>query len=214
MDGVAKVKTVFFDRRAVIDRIGKANAQVMAKAGSFVRRTAKGSIRYTKTAVSKPGEPPRAHRGKSGNSPLRELIFFAFDDATNSLVIGPTPFRGAAIAPRTLELGGSVSPYRNPLRTIRKIGNGGEIRIDGPAGKGRGKNQKDRFSTKKNRFGRVVTYARLNTQAQVERANRLQRELYGPFTIGPTSIAPRPYMGPALEENLPKLPMLWANSVR
>jgi hypothetical protein len=135
---------------------------------------------------------------------LREQIFFAFDQQSRSLVVGPTPFRGAAVVPRALELGGSTAGHKNPLRRMRRVGDGGEIRIGGIAGK----------TTKKNRFGAMVTYALIRTQAQAERANRLQEELYGPFMIGPTTIAPRPYMGPALTENLPKLPPLWASSVR
>ena len=204
-DGVARMRKVFFDRRAVIDRIGRAKAAVLSKAGAFIRRSAKGKIRYAKS-VSKPGNPPHAHESKKGgkDSPLRELIFFAYDDRTNSVVIGPTPFRGTAIVPRVLELGGSAPGHKNPLRRIRNVGDGGEIRIDGPGGR----------TTKKNRFGAMVTYTKLRTQAQADRANQLQELLYGPLVIGPVSIAARPYMGPALQENLPMLPPLFANSVR
>jgi len=199
----AQVKNVFFDRQVVIDRIGKARAAVLSKAGAFIRRTAKGKIRYAKSA-SKPGSPPHAHASKKGgkDSPLRELIFFAYDPQSNSVVVGPTPFHGPAIVPRVLELGGTVSGRKNPLRRNHKIGDGGEIRLDGRPGR----------TTKKNPFGKMVTYVRLQTQAQVDRANRLQEELYGPLEIGPTSIAARPYMGPSLEENLPKLPELWATA--
>ena len=200
----AEVTKLFFDRRTIIDRIGRAKAAVLSKAGAFIRRTAKGKIRYAQS-VSKPGSPPHAHASKKGgkDSPLRELIFFAYDEQTNSVVIGPMPFRGSAIVPRVLELGGTAPGHKNPLRRIRHVGDGGEIRIDGPVGR----------TTKRNRFGAMVTYTRLRTQAQADRANRLQEELYGPLTIGPTSIAARPYMGPALEENRPQLPSLFANSV-
>ncbi len=201
-DGVARIKTVFFDRRAVIDRIGRANAAVLSKAGAFIRRSAKGKIRYARSA-SRPGSPPHGHRGRYGQSPLRELIYFAYDDRTNSVVVGPTPFHGMAIVPRTLELGGTTASRKNPLRRIRKVGDGGEIRIDGPTA----------GTTKKNRFGRLVTYTTLRTHTQADRANQLQEELYGPLLIGPVSIAARPYMGPSLAENLPLLPQLWANSV-
>ena len=34
-DSVAKMKSVFFDRRAVIDAVGRANAAVLAKAGAY-----------------------------------------------------------------------------------------------------------------------------------------------------------------------------------
>jgi hypothetical protein len=200
----AKVTKYFFDRRAVIDRIGRAKAAVLSKAGAYIRRAAKGKIRYAKSP-SKPGNPPHAHQSQKGgkDSPLRELIYFAYDDRTNSVVIGPMPFHGTPIVPRVLELGGTAPGHKNPLRRIRRVGNGGEIRLDGPAGR----------TTKKNRFGAMVTYTKLQTQAQVDRANRLQEVLYGPLEIGPVSIAARPYMGPALQENLPQLPALWAHSV-
>ena len=35
MDNVARIKRVFLDRRAVIERIGRANAATLAKAGAF-----------------------------------------------------------------------------------------------------------------------------------------------------------------------------------
>lgn len=201
---MARVTKMFFDRRAVIDALGRANAMALSKAGAFIRRSAKGSIRYAKSP-SKPGRPPHAHESKKGgkDSPLRELIFFAYDDRTASLVVGPTPFRGPAIAPRVLELGGAAPGRTNPLRRIRRVGDGGEVRIDGRTCR----------TTKKDRFGTMVTYARIRTQAQADHANRLQEELYGPLTIGPVSIAARPHMGPALQRELPKLPQLFANSV-
>ena len=59
-----------------------------------------------------------------------------------------------------------------------------------------------------------MTYAVLTTQAQAERANRLNEELYGPEMIGGRRIEPRPYMGPALRAEMPSLPILWANSIR
>ena len=188
-----------------IEAVGRANAMALSRAGAYIRRSAKGSIRYAKGA-SKPGRPPHAHASKKGgkNSPLRELIFFAYDDRTASLVIGPTPFRGRAIVPRVLELGGTAPGHKNPSRRIRRVGDAGEIRIGGRLSAG----------TKKNRFGKMVTYTVLRTQSQADRANQLQEELYGPLTIGPVSIAARPYMGPALKKELPALPSLFANSVR
>ena len=202
---MARITKTFFDRRAVVEAVGRANAKVLSKAGAFIRRSAKGNIRYSKNP-SKPGQPPHAHKSKKSGkgSPLRELIYFAYDNRTASLVIGPTPFRGPAIVPKVLELGGMAAGHKNPLRRIRRVGDGGEVRVGGSMG----------ATTKRNRFGKMVTYARLQTSAQAERANRLQEELYGPMTVGPVSIAARPYMGPALQKNLSKLPTLWANSVR
>ena len=79
------VKTMFFDRRAVIDAIGRANVKVLSRAGAFIQRRAKSSIRKRKRA-SRPGEPPSSHVGT-----LRNLIYFGFDTGTRSVVVGPTP---------------------------------------------------------------------------------------------------------------------------
>jgi len=180
------VKKMFFDRKAVLEAVGRANAKVLSKAGAFVRRTAKSSIRKRKR-VSRPGEPPSSHVGT-----LRDLIYFGFDAASRSVVIGPTPFRGRAVVPRLLELGGSSGPRKNRRRKTRKLGGAGEIRVDG---------------------SRSV-YAKLRSTAQVQRANQTNEEFFGPETLGPVHIEPRPYMGPALQKELPGLPALWANSVK
>jgi hypothetical protein len=179
-------KSMFFDRKAVIDAIGRANAKVLSKAGAFIRRTAKSSIRKRKRA-SRPGEPPSSHVGT-----LKDLIYFGFDTSTASVVIGPTPFRGRAVVPRLLELGGSSGTRKNRRRKVRKLGATGEIKIKGSK----------------------PVYVRLETPAQVDRANQINEQLYGPETLGPVHIEARPYMGPALMMELPKLPPLWANSVR
>jgi len=61
--------------------------------------------------VSKPGAPPSSHAGH-----LKRLIFFAYDPAVRSVVIGPTPFRGTAEAPPLLEEGGTaLATYSRPV---------------------------------------------------------------------------------------------------
>jgi hypothetical protein len=54
--------------------------------------------------------------------------------------------------------------------------------------------------------------SRIRTSAQAARANQLQAALYGPEKID-VRIAARPYMGPALRREVPKLPPMWAGSV-
>ena len=152
---------------------------------------------------SKPGKPPHVHRGD-----LKRLLFFSYDPATRSVVVGPTPFNGPALVPRTLELGGQSAKHPNKRRRMRRIGGAGEIRIGG----------RPCVSTKsvKNWKNRTVqvTYVKLRTGAQAARANQLNAELYGPDMIGPVDIAARPYMGPALTKTLPELPPMWADAVR
>jgi hypothetical protein len=191
-------KKMFFDRQAVIDAIGRANVVVLSRAGAFIQRRAKSSIRKRKR-VSLPGEPPSSHVGT-----LRNLIYFGFDTGTRSVVVGPTPVGAISVVPPTLEYGGPSVVRKNPRRKHRKVGDGGEIRIGGSWG----------ATTKRNKEGKDVTYVRLTTQAQADRANRLNEELYGPEYVGGRPIAARPYMGPALRAEMPNLPVLWANSIR
>lgn len=188
----------YFDREAVIAKLGPANAAAMSKAGAFLRQTAQRSMRRRKGA-SKPGRPPYAHVGT-----LKRRIQFAFDEATASLVVGPTPIGSVGIVPPTLEFGGDVPRRPNPRRSKRELGGAGEIRIGGRASR----------TTKMNRDGKIVTYAKLATAPQVARSNRLNEELYGPEYIGGGEVKPRPYMGPALKKEMPALPALWAGSVK
>jgi hypothetical protein len=189
---------MFFDREAVIEAVGRAGAKALSKAGAFIQRRAKSSIRKRKKA-SRPGEPPSSHVGT-----LRNRIYFSYDPPMRSVVVGPTPIGAVGVVPPTLEYGGSVPHRRNPRRHRRALGGAGEIRIDGPSSR----------TTKKNREGKLVTYAKLNTGAQVDRANRLNEELYGPEFIAEGRIAARPYMGPALAAEMPNMPALWANSIQ
>jgi hypothetical protein len=208
MNAVLNVKNSFFDRKRVIEAVGRANADALSKGGAFIRRTAKGSIRKAKSPA-KPGRPPHSHIGT-----LKELIFFSYDEATRSVVIGPTPF-GAGTAPRALELGGQVSGRVNRRRRKRVVGGTGEIRFTGSVR--RASSTATARSTRRAKDSLrgpvLVTYAKLTTPAQADRANDLNEELYGPQFLGPAPLAARPYMGPALEKELPKLPPLWANSV-
>ena len=192
------VKSMFFDRQAVIDTIGRGNVRTLGRAGAFIQRRAKSSIRKRKRA-SRPGDPPSSHVGT-----LRNLIYFGFDTGTRSVVIGPTPVGTIGRVPPTLEYGGPSVVKKNPRRRQRKVGDGGEIRMDGPHGK----------TTKRTPNGKWVTYTKLTTQAQADRANQINEELYGPEYIGGKPIEARPYMGPALKAEMPNLPTLWANSIQ
>ncbi len=191
------VKSMFFDRRAVIDALGSANVKALGRGGAFIRRRAKSSIRKRKR-VSRPGEPPSSHVGT-----LRNLIYFGFDTGRQSVVIGPTPLGTVGRVPPILEYGGPSIVRKNSRRRLRRPGGAGEIRIGGRHGK----------TTKRVADGKWVTYAKLTTQTQADRANRLNAELYGPEYIGGKPIEARPFMGPALKAEMPSLPMLWSNSV-
>lgn len=104
---------VFFDTKAVMARLPPARRKALSKGGAFIRQTARGSIRKGKKP-SKPGSPPKSHVGT-----LKRLLYFAFDLATDSTVIGPefTNTPGRRVKPvngtvaSTLEEGGAVSVF-------------------------------------------------------------------------------------------------------
>ena len=217
------VKRWFFDRAIVAQAVNRATRQALGKAGALVRTIARRSMRYVtalkeqqrqaalghrkrvsgEPAPSAPGTPPHAVRPHPW---IREFLYFAYDPAAASVVIGPVRLSSRVNVPALHESGGR-SINRNKRRQTRRVGSGGEIRIGGRAGR----------TTKPavDRQGRtvMVTYTRLRTSAQVARANELNEALYGPAYYM-AQYPPRPFMGPALAVARPSLPQFWAASVR
>ena len=81
------IKESFFDRPKVIASLKKAKRKALSKAGAFVRRRARSSMRRRK-GVSPEGSPPSAH--SSGNS--LKTILFAFQPQSESTIVGPVQF--------------------------------------------------------------------------------------------------------------------------
>lgn len=104
-------KEGFFDREKVINAVDRATRRVLSKFGAFVWRRAKSSIRKRKKA-SKAGQPPSSHSGL-----LKDLIFFSFDPAATSVVIGPTLINRPTGAPEILEYGGEAEIRGSQFRT-------------------------------------------------------------------------------------------------
>jgi hypothetical protein len=102
------VDQVFFDRKAVIEALGRGKAMAMGKIGAFIRKAAQWSM-HRRSGPSAPGSPPNVHQGQ-----LRDLIFFAFDPDNSSVVSGPIPFADG-VAPRLNEFGGDV-----PVTTVTR----------------------------------------------------------------------------------------------
>jgi len=95
-----RINAMFFDQKAVRSATDRATRKVLSRFGAYVRTAARSSIRRRK-AVSPPGQPPSSHVGT-----LRRLIFFGYDTAKRSVVVGPTPFDDKVEAPPLLEYGG------------------------------------------------------------------------------------------------------------
>ncbi|NLW85067.1 MAG: hypothetical protein GXY41_11800 [Phycisphaerae bacterium] len=100
-----KITRLFFDSPKVLGAVDTATRKVFSRFGAFVRRTARGSIRKRK-ASSAPGAPPSSHTGL-----LKRFIFFSFDPARKSVVIGPMRLteNNRGDAPSALEYGGTVT---------------------------------------------------------------------------------------------------------
>ncbi|MBS3821018.1 MAG: hypothetical protein KGY81_04565, partial [Phycisphaerae bacterium] len=99
-----EIKQMFFDAPAVRRKVDASTRRVLSKFGAFVRRTARSSIRKRKKASS-PGSPPSSHIGL-----LKKFIFFGYEPAKRSVVIGPVRLsqKGRGEAPHLLEYGGAT----------------------------------------------------------------------------------------------------------
>lgn len=100
----------FFDKTRVRDFLDKKTRKALIRFGSFTRRSAQFSMRNAgkgKANSAKPGEPPRAH----GNKELKRFIFFSYDPAKKSVVVGPIRFGKTANqhVPLLQEQGGKKS---------------------------------------------------------------------------------------------------------
>lgn len=194
----------FFDSDAVMRLLPKAKRQAFSRGGAFIQRRAKSLIRRSKK-TSLPGQPPKSHKGH-----LRRLLYFGYDTAAESLVVGPVPLRTVAKAPESLEYGGTQR-IKNPRRTIRRLGQPGEIavyrsRSDINRRRTRYLQRSYLRTVQVKRGGgigsyRYVAFGRLKTPAQVSRANRLNADLYGPALVALT-IAARPFMNPAMDAEI------------
>ena len=141
-----RIKKLFFDRKAVTDKVDRTTRKVLSRFGAFVRRTAKSSIRKRKR-VSSVGQPPSSHSGI-----LKKFIFFGYEPAKRNVVIGPAKLnQKIGDAPHALERGGA------------------------------------------------------STVIQGRRGRRKKRRV---------KIKARPFMGPAFNKEKPKLPAMWAGSIK
>lgn len=113
MASLDQLKQNFFDRPLVLRSVDQLMRKALGQYGAFVRRSARKSIR-TRKAVSKPGDPPSNRTGL-----LKDFLFFAYDEATRSVIIGPAklnmtffnehrkPVKGTV--PEVLEYGGQIT---------------------------------------------------------------------------------------------------------
>lgn len=112
-----EITKLFFDKKAVRDKVDAGTRRVLSKFGAFVRRTARSSIRKRKK-TSPPGSPPSSHIGL-----LKKFILFGYEPAKRSVVIGPVRLtqKGRGEAPSLLEYGGSTKVEHRGKRKRAKV---------------------------------------------------------------------------------------------
>jgi hypothetical protein len=138
---LVEFKKLFFDRGAVEKAAGRAKIKALSRFGAVVRRVAQTSMRYRKSA-SKPGQPPSAHKSKRlaslkkmgrarhNGALLRELLFFAYDPKTGSVVVGPVGFKTKGTpVPALHEFGGERQGGKGDV-VAKKTGRGRKAGVE------------------------------------------------------------------------------------
>lgn len=111
-------KASFFDRKRVKSKIDRTSEKSLRAIGALVRRVERNSIRV-KEGPSTPGQPPHAH---GRDSLFRSKIFFVYDSASKSVLIGPALINGSLkkppsqTVPEVLEFGGTVEFFNTRFR--------------------------------------------------------------------------------------------------
>jgi len=157
----------------VARRMLKKASRSLARAGAYVRKVAKNSIKRA-PGPSRPGEPPHTHSGV-----LKRSILWAAEDDRKSVYVGPS-FMDMGVIGGLHERGGRNLSPKKPR--VYKMGNLGPIRED-PGAQTVGD----------------LPHARLKTSDMVRKANELS-EKYTKSNAN-AKYPPRPFIGPALEKS-------------
>lgn len=105
---VKQFQGAFFTSSAVTKKVKPAARKILSKFGSYVRQTARQSIKNKKRSVA--SQPPASRTGK-----LKRFIYFGYDEAKNSVIIGPAKLNNTVsdTALISLEEGGATDVF-NP----------------------------------------------------------------------------------------------------
>ena len=106
----------FKQTRRLAKKAENARMRSLLKVGGFIRTTARRSMKPGK-GKSPPGQPPKSHQGA-----LKNLLLFAWDNSSKSVVIGPTLLTTKRVygptTPALEERGGSVT---RPIKLKRGV---------------------------------------------------------------------------------------------
>lgn len=230
-----------FNRSDVESAARKGGLKGLYRAAALLMRKARQKIRFRKNKASTPGNPPFQH--SKGPNSFRHSIRFAVDRENLAAYVGPQKVYGkkGKNVPRTLEFGGITSPAPNPAwfqtrnvpagldseesvaSWLLQKGSGplfmarSEAAVINQAGGNVSiaKHIQQRKIRMNGKRTRTVYYAYLpiRTPKQAKKAARNIVQNFGLPNIRPHRIAPRPFMGPTLQESRNSLAQHFQNTV-
>lgn len=205
-----KMTDQFFDRPAIQAAVRRAGRDFrrLERAGAFVRRTARSSMRKVKKrhVASAPGKPPRAHADDGFN--LRKILYI-WDPFSQAMIVGPVGGGkkiGKYTVPELHEEGGNVNASQLSPSDRRFL-----AQMQRRSTKKRGGRQRRDSS---GRFMKRGARSKKQAIAYIRKIESGQLPDRDPAPTGSLHYAPRPYMLPALKKELRKFPELWEGSVR
>lgn len=185
-----------FDRSIFHKNWKKINETPAKRAGMYVRKTAIRSIRKDRSKSKRPSKPGRPPKTRAAGEPMRRIYSVPYG-RRGGVIVGAVKLSGTSRGepvPGLHEHGGA--------KTIEVFyGEGQKVVITKRPSTER---QRQAFrALAKSSDSRVQPYLR-QERARTELAKRRKA----------VTFPKRPFMGPALERSLPKLPKMWAGAIR
>lgn len=198
-----KMKDFFFDRPAVDRALDRATKKNLSKAGAYIRKRARSSLRRRKKPAS-PGSPPSVH--SDDNVANLKNILFAFDPNALAVFIGPVGLNQrnyssqgySTTIPALMEFGGTIyiREWRFDMLDRRTF----EMVMRNPS---------------MMKFAEEWTRADQRWQNASRKRKWTLRDLGVEYRVRPATYPKRPFMLPALEEEVKAgtILNLWSGSV-
>lgn len=180
-----------FDRLIVEDATIKGQKEAFRRAGAVVRLTARRSIRTVKKP-STPGNPPHARGRRFKNS-------ITYQSDAGGVVVGPVRFQNFDSTPAVLEYGGQRTASLGAIvgRKLRadKVLNR-QNQLPPRKSKRTGKDWRAKIHNRDAMIRRLRAVGKIGENVLTTDESREKKTF---------RIAPRPYMGPALNVNRDKI---------
>lgn len=180
-----------FDRLTVEDATIKGQKEAFRRAGAVVRLTARRSIRTVKKP-STPGNPPHARGRRFKNS-------ITYQSDAGGVVVGPVRFQNFDSTPAVLEYGGQRTATLGAIvaRKLRadKVLNR-QNQLPPRKSKRTGKDWRAKIHNRDAMIRRLRAAGKIGSDVLTSDESREKKTF---------RIAPRPYMGPALNVNREKI---------